>query len=194
LALVLLLFMTAMLGCVTADNLLVVFACWEITSITSFLLVGFHHEEESSRKSALQALLVATGGGLALLAGVVLLGNMAGTYSIQELLRTAPAWRGQPLRDVALLCVIVGAFSKSAQLPFHFWLPNAMAAPTPVSAYLHSATMVKLGVYLLARMDAAFDGTPFWGFTLMSCGGLTSAWAVLQTLRERDLKRILAWS
>jgi len=194
LALVLLLFMTAMLGCVTADNLLVVFACWEITSITSFLLVGFHHEEESSRKSALQALLVTTGGGLALLAGVVLLGNMAGTYSIQELLRTAPAWREQPLRDVALLCVIVGAFSKSAQLPFHFWLPNAMAAPTPVSAYLHSATMVKLGVYLLARMDAAFDGTPFWGFTLMSCGGLTSAWAVLQTLRERDLKRILAWS
>ena len=194
LALVLLLFMTAMLGCVTADNLLVVFACWEVTSISSFLLIGFHHEEESNRRSALQALLVTTGGGLALLAGVLLLGNMAGTYSVQDLLRTAPAWRAQPLRDVALLCVIVGAFSKSAQLPFHFWLPNAMAAPTPVSAYLHSATMVKLGVYLLARMDSAFDGTPFWEFSLMSCGGLTSVWAVLQTLRERDLKRILAWS
>lgn len=194
LAIILLLFMVAMLGCVSADNLIVLFAFWEITSITSFLLVGFDHERESSRKSAQQALFVTFSGGLVLLAGFLLLGNMGGSYSISELLATAPAWRDDPLCGLALLCVVAGAFTKSAQFPFHFWLPNAMAAPTPVSAYLHSATMVKLGIYLLARLDAAFDLVPFWTFTLVSCGGLTAAWAMLLTLRERDLKRILAWS
>lgn len=188
------LFMIAMLGAVSTDNLISLFAFWEMTSVTSFLLVGFKHEHESSRKSALQALLVTASGGLALLAGVTLLGQIAGTYSIQQLLATHDSWQGHPLEEAALLGVLVGAFTKSAQFPFHFWLPNAMAAPTPASAYLHSATMVKLGIYLLARLDGAFDTTPFWEFLLISCGGLTSAWAVLQTLRERDLKRILAWS
>lgn len=187
-------FMIAMLGSVSTDNLLALFAFWEMTSVTSFLLVGFKHEHQSSRKSAQQALLVTASGGLALLAGVTLLGQIAGTYSIQQVLATHDSWQDHPLLNAALFCVFLGAFTKSAQFPFHFWLPGAMAAPTPASAYLHSATMVKLGVYLLARLDGAFDTTPFWEFSLVSCGGLTSAWAVLQTLLERDLKRILAWS
>src|SRR5690606_26346083 len=128
------------------------------------------------------------------LAGLLLLGQLAGSYSIQEVLRQAPHYRDRPLTGVALACVFVGAFTKSAQVPFHFWLPNAMAAPTPLSAYLHSATMVKLGIYLLARLDVAFDAMPFWETTLVSCGGVTSVWSMLQTLRERDLKRIFAWS
>jgi multicomponent Na+:H+ antiporter subunit A len=193
-AALLLLFMVGMLGSVTADDLILLFGFWEITSVSSFLLIGFDHRDEASRKSAQQALFVTSTGGLAMLAGFLLLGQMGGTFSISELLATAPQWRDHPARSVALLCIFAGAFTKSAQFPFHFWLPNAMAAPTPVSAYLHSATMVKLGIYLLARLDAAFDEVPFWEFTLVSCGALTSAWAMLLTLRERDLKRILAWS
>ncbi|TXK64946.1 hydrogen gas-evolving membrane-bound hydrogenase subunit E [Alkalisalibacterium limincola] len=190
----LLLFMVAMIGCVTADNLIVLFVFWEMTSLTSFMLVGFKHEYESSRKSAQQALMVTAGGGLVLLAGLILLGNIAGTFRISEIVATADQWRGHAQVPVAMVLVIIGAFTKSAQLPFHFWLPNAMAAPTPVSAYLHSATMVKLGVYLLARLDPAFDDYALWQQILVPVGAATSAWAMLLTLRERDLKRILAWS
>lgn len=190
----LLLFMVAMLGCTTSDNLLLLFGFWELTSLTSFLLVGFKHEYESARKSAQQALMVTAGGGLVLLAGFILLGQAAGTYTISELLANADAWRDGPLVKPALVCIFIGAFTKSAQLPFHFWLPNAMAAPTPVSAYLHSATMVKLGVYLLARLDPAFDGVAMWHDVLVTIGAVTAAWSMLLTLRERDLKRILAWS
>ncbi len=190
----LLLFMLAMLGCVTSDNLLLLFGFWELTSLTSFLLVGFKHEDEKARQSAQQALMVTIGGGLALLAGFILLGHAAGTYVISELLPSADAWRDSPLVTPALACIFVGAFTKSAQMPFHFWLPNAMAAPTPVSAYLHSATMVKLGVYLLARLNPAFNGMSMWHDVLVTVGALTAVWAMLLTLRERDLKRILAWS
>jgi len=187
-------FMLAMLGTVSADNLLLLFVFWEMTSLTSFLLVGFKHEKAAARRSAQQALMVTAGGGLVMLAGFILLGAIAGTYSISGLVATAPNWLDHPALPLALGCVLVGAFSKSAQIPFHFWLPNAMAAPTPVSAYLHSATMVKLGVYLLARLDPAFHDLELWQWLLVGFGGLTAAWSMLLALRERDLKRILAWS
>ncbi len=190
----LLLFMAAMIGAVISDNLIVLFVFWELTSVLSFLLVGYHHEQESARKSAQQALLITGVGGLSLLAGIILLGEIAGTYSIQQLISRVPQFIGDTRLNAALTLIFLGAFTKSAQLPFHFWLPNAMAAPTPVSAYLHSATMVKLGIYLLARLDAAFSDLLFWEYTLVGVGTLTAVVAAIQTLREGDLKRILAWS
>jgi len=188
------LFMFAMIGTVMADNLIVLFLFWEATSLLSFLLVGFNHEDPKSRKSAQQALMVTGSGGLALLAGAILLGQIMGTYSIQEIIAALPDTEITPALTTALVLILLGAFTKSAQLPFHFWLPNAMAAPTPVSAYLHSATMVKLGVYLLARLDPGFGDWMMWQWTLQIVGSLTAAWAMLLALRERDLKRILAWS
>jgi multicomponent Na+:H+ antiporter subunit A len=187
-------FLAAMVGCVSADDLFVLFLFWELTSLTSFLLVGFHHEDASSRKAAQQALLVTGGGGLAMLAGFFVLRESFGTSSISAIVALAPAAEPTVALRTAVALVLVGAFTKSAQVPFHFWLPNAMAAPTPVSAYLHSATMVKLGVYLLARLDPAFGGWDEWRFTLESVGAVTAGWAMILALRERDLKRILAWS
>lgn len=193
-ALLLILFMAAMIGAVVSDHLIVLFVFWELTSILSFLLVGSNHEEDGSRRSAQQALLVTGSGGLFLLAGIILLGSMAGTYEIQALLARAPLFLDDPRLNPALALIFLGAFAKSAQFPFHFWLPNAMAAPTPVSAYLHSATMVKLGIYLLARLDAAFSDLLFWEYTLVAVGTLTAVLAASQTVHERDLKRLLAWS
>ena len=190
----LLLFMVAMLGCVTADNLIALFVFWELTSLTSFMLVGFKHEDEASRRSAQQALFVTGGGGLLLLAGLILLGAIGGSYSIVELMASSASWIDDARLPGALLLIFAGAFTKSAQFPFHFWLPNAMSAPTPVSAYLHSATMVKLGIYLLGRLHPAFNDLLLWQAVLVSVGGGTAALAMLLTLRERDLKRILAWS
>ncbi len=193
-ALLLLLFMAAMIGAVISDHLIVLFMFWELTSVLSFLLVGFSHEQENTRRSAQQALLVTGLGGLALLAGFILLGQIAETYSIQDLIARADRFVGDARLSAALLLIFAGAFTKSAQFPFHFWLPNAMAAPTPVSAYLHSATMVKLGIYLLARLDAAFSDLLLWEVVLVAVGTSTAVGAALQTMRERDLKRILAWS
>jgi len=190
----LLVFMAAMAGTVTADHLLLLLVFWEATSLTSFLLVGFKHEYESARKSALQALIVTASGGLCLLAGAILLGEIAGTYSISALLEPGAAWQDHPATPWAMLLIALGALTKSAQLPFHFWLPNAMTAPTPVSAYLHSATMVKLGVYLLARFDPALGDRDWWNQPLIAIGALTAFWSMVLALRERDLKRILAWS
>lgn len=187
-------FMFAMIGCVTADNLIVLFLFWEMTSLISFFLVGFNHEDEKSRKSAQQALVVTGSGGLALLAGAILLGQLMGTFSIQEIIALLPETERTPALTTALLLILLGAFTKSAQFPFHFWLPNAMSAPTPVSAYLHSATMVKLGVYLVARLDPGFGDWPLWQWMLQVIGSITAAWGMLLALRERDLKRILAWS
>jgi multicomponent Na+:H+ antiporter subunit A len=187
-------FMVAMLGAVTADDLFLLFIFWELTSITSFLLVGFKHESIESRKAAQQALMITAGGGLALLAGFLLLAQAAGTSSVHTLIRTFASWRDDPVVTPALILVFIGAFTKSAQVPFHFWLPGAMAAPTPVSAYLHSATMVKLGVYLLARLHPAFDDLLLWEITLVGVGAVTSVWAAVLIIRERDLKRIFAWS
>jgi multicomponent Na+:H+ antiporter subunit A len=188
------LFMLAMIGCVTADDLFMLFLFWEATSLLSFLLVGFDHEQPGSRKSAQQALLVTGTGGLALLAGLILIAQAMGTTSISAIVEALPFAERDPSLMAGILLLLVGAFTKSAQFPFHFWLPNAMAAPTPVSAYLHSATMVKLGVYLLARFDAGLDTWTLWQQLLQGVGSITAAWGMVLALRERDLKRILAWS
>jgi multicomponent Na+:H+ antiporter subunit A len=187
-------FMLAMIGCVTADHLIVLFLFWEATSLVSFLLVGFDHTKAESRKSAQQALMVTGSGGLAMFAGFILLWQIMGTASISEIVRLLADMEPTPALTTALALILVGAFTKSAQVPFHFWLPNAMSAPTPVSAYLHSATMVKLGVYLVARLDPGFGHWELWQWTLQGFGAVTAAWAMLLALRERDLKRILAWS
>ncbi|MCU0840771.1 MAG: DUF4040 domain-containing protein [Thiobacillaceae bacterium] len=190
--LLLALFMLAMVGAVSADHLLVLFLFWELTSLLSFLLVGFNHEDARARAGARQALFITLGGGLALLAGFLLLAQMAGSWSLREVIAQGPALAQDPRLPAALVLVMIGAFTKSAQFPFHFWLPNAMAAPTPVSAYLHSATLVKLGIYLLARLDPAFNDLPLWEIGLIGTGALTAVWAAALALRERDLKRILA--
>jgi multicomponent Na+:H+ antiporter subunit A len=190
----LVLFMIAMIGCVTADHVIVLFVFWELTSLTSFLLVGFDHEKPASRRSAQQALMVTGTGGLALLAGLLLLWQAIGTPSLIGIVHALPTAPPSTELTAALVLILVGAFTKSAQFPFHFWLPNAMAAPTPVSAYLHSATMVKLGVYLLARLDPGFGEWALWEWALKVAGSITAAWGMALALRERDLKRILAWS
>lgn len=187
-------FLVAMVGCVVVDNVLALVVCWELTSVLSFLLVGFKHQYAPARRAAQQALMVTMIGGLALLVGAVLLGEVAGSSSLRRILAVLPDRTDHPLLPLALGGVLLGAFSKSAQWPFHFWLPNAMAAPTPVSAYLHSATMVKLGVYVLARLAPGLGGLWAWQVTLVTVGAITALWAMVLTLRERDLKRILAWS
>jgi multicomponent Na+:H+ antiporter subunit A len=190
----LLLFMLAMIGAVTADNLILLFLFWELTSLTSFLLVGWKHEDAQARAAARQALLITLGGGLALLAGLILLAQIAGVWTLSGIVAAGPALHADPRLPAALVLIMLGAFTKSAQFPFHFWLPNAMSAPTPVSAYLHSATLVKLGIYLLARLDPAFNDLPLWEFSLIGIGTLTAVWAAVLALRERDLKRILAFT
>lgn len=192
--LLLLLFMGAMLGVVLTDDLITLFVFWELTSLTSYFLVGYKHEAETSRKSALQALLVTGTGGLAMLLGFLLLGNIVGSFRISDLLAAGELLRAHPHYPVALVLVALGAFTKSAQWPFHFWLPNAMAAPTPVSAYLHSATMVKAGVYLLARLSPALAGTALWSTLLITAGAATLVAAALLSLPQRDSKRLLAYS
>jgi multicomponent Na+:H+ antiporter subunit A len=187
-------FMAAMLGLLLSENLLLAFVFWELTSITSFLLIGFKHESEKARKAAKQGLVVTVGGGLAMLAGIVLIGQVVGSFELSTVLQSGDALRSSPLYGAILACLFAGCFTKSAQWPFHFWLPNAMEAPTPVSAYLHSATMVQAGVYLLARLSPALGGTEAWQTTLMVVGGITILTGAALTLRSRDLKRILAYS
>lgn len=188
------LFMGAMLGAVLADNLVVLLVFWELTSLTSFLLIGFEHEKEQARRSAQQGFLVTVGGGLALTAGIILLGNASETYHIGAILDLGSSLASHSLSPAIIVLIALGAFTKSAQTPFHFWLPNAMVAPTPVSAYLHSATMVKLGVYLLARLDPVFGEHGLWLALLMVAGLTTMLTSAVLLLRERDLKRILAYS
>jgi len=191
---VMLLFMAAMIGAVSADHVLVLFVCWELTSLTSFFLVGFKHTDENARAAARQALFITLGGGLALLAGLILIAQIAGSWSLRTIVESGQMLAADPRLPAALILLFIGCFTKSAQFPFHFWLPNAMSAPTPASAYLHSATMVKLGVYLLARFDPAFNDLLFWEVALIGAGTITAVWAALLALRERDLKRILARS
>jgi len=190
----LLMFMAAMLGVVLADNLLVLFVFWELTSLSSYALIGFEHDREEARTAALQALLVTAGGGLALLAGLVLLGLAGGTLEISTLLARGDALRESPEYLPALCLILIGAFTKSAQFPFHFWLPAAMEAPTPVSAYLHSATMVKAGVYLLARLSPALGGTAVWEYGVGGIGVATMVIGGYLALAQTDLKRLLAYS
>ena len=188
----LLVFMAAMLGAVSADDVVTLFVFWELTSIASFFLVGFDHERPGARRAALQALLVTGGGGLALLAGLLLVAIATGPTSLSGIIAARDAVLTHPAAAPAMLLIIVGCFTKSAQVPFHFWLPNAMAAPTPVSAYLHSATMVKLGIYLLARMNPVYQDGALWQSVLTWFGLATAATGALLALRETDLKRVLA--
>ena len=188
------LFMGAMLGVVVSDSLMMLFVYWELTSITSFLLIGFDHEREASRRAALQALVVTGGGGLALLAGLIFIWNISGTTQLSLLVHGGDVLRQSPFYFAALLLVLGGAFTKSAQFPFHFWLPNAMEAPTPVSAYLHSATMVKAGVYLLMRLNPVLGDTAAWQILLPFFGGLTMLMGALMAIRQTDLKLMLAYT
>jgi multicomponent Na+:H+ antiporter subunit A len=189
-----LMFMGSMLGLVLADNILTLFVFWELTSITSFLLIGFDHSRQAARRAAIQALVVTGGGGLLLLAGLILLMVMTGERSLTGMLTTAGMAQAHGMYLVALLLVIGGAFAKSAQVPLHFWLPNAMEAPTPVSAYLHSATMVKAGVYLLARMNPVLGDTDQWFWILTLFGGTTLLMGGALAIRQTDLKQMLAYT
>lgn len=189
-----LLFMMAMLGIVLSSNLLLLFIFWEITSITSYLLIGFKHEKEAARDGARRALLITGGGGLAMLVGFLLVGITAGTFDLPELLISGDVLRNSSLYVPMLLLILVGAFAKSAQWPLHFWLPGAMEAPTPASTFLHSATMVKAGVFLLARLSPILNDTPAWYYTVSIIGLFTFVYGALIALRQTDLKGILAYS
>lgn len=195
-------FMGAMLGMVFSDNLIVLFVFWEMTSVASYLLIGFNHESKANRASALKALLVTGGGGLALLAGLLLLGIAAADQGLEPadalrvsaMLPHAQGIHAHALYPAALLLICLGVFTKSAQVPFHFWLPSAMAGPTPVSAYLHSATMVKAGVFLLARLHPVLGGTDLWFAVLTLVGMSTMVVGALMAAGQRDLKGILAYT
>jgi len=189
-----LLFMGSMLGVVISDSFLMLFVYWELTSITSFLLIGFDHTREASRRAAFQALVVTGGGGLALLAGLLVIWNITGVSQISLLFILGDELRNSPFYLLALILVLGGAFSKSAQFPLHFWLPNAMEAPTPVSAYLHSATMVKAGVYLLMRLNPVLGDTVWWETILPVFGGTTLIVGTLLAIRQTDLKMMLAYT
>ena len=190
----LLLFMGSMLGIVTADNLILLWLFWELTSISSFLLIGYWFHQSHARRGARMALAITGGGGLALLAGILLIGNIAGSYQLDAVFAAAEDIRAHNLYVPALLLVLLGAFTKSAQFPFQFWLPHAMAAPTPVSAYLHSATMVKAGIFLMARLFPVLGGTPEW-FTIVTLVGLaTMLFGAYFALFKTDLKGLLAFS
>ncbi|HVL04042.1 MAG TPA: proton-conducting transporter membrane subunit, partial [Acidimicrobiales bacterium] len=183
-------FAGSMLGLVLADNLLLLYVFWELTSVTSYLLIGFEDHKGSARAAALQAILVTGSGGLVMLAGFVLLGEAAGSYSLSGLLADPPSGGAVP---VALVLVLVGAVTKSAQVPFHFWLPGAMAGPTPVSTYLHSATMVKGGVYLVARFAPAFAVVAPWRPIVCGVGLASLFLGGYRALRQHDIKYLLAY-
>ncbi|WP_413248817.1 Na+/H+ antiporter subunit A [Sinomonas flava] len=190
-------FAGAMFGLVTADDLIALFVFWELTTVLSYLLIGYASTRLAARRSALQALIVTTAGGLAMLVGFILLGESAGTYRISTILERAPELAAQPATAapvaVGALLALVGALSKSALIPFHFWLPAAMAAPTPVSAYLHAAAMVKAGVYLVARFAPGLAGTDFWLPVVLGFGIATMVLGGYRALRQTDIKLILAF-
>jgi multicomponent K+:H+ antiporter subunit A len=190
----LMVFMAAMLGIVLSENVLLLFAFWELTSLSSFLLIGFRSHAADSRRGARMAITVTGGGGLALLGGLLLLGNAAGSYEISDLLAARGTIQAHPHYTPALLLILVGAFTKSAQFPFHFWLPEAMAAPTPVSAYLHSATMVKAGVFLLARFYPVLGGTLLFEYVVSTVGLVTLIFAAYVAVFKHDIKGLLAYS
>ncbi|HXV92177.1 MAG TPA: proton-conducting transporter membrane subunit, partial [Pseudonocardia sp.] len=185
-------FAGAMLGLVLADDLLLLYVFWELTTVCSFVLIAHDDVEREARRKATQALLTTTAGGLAMLLGFVVLGETAGTYRISELVAAPPA--AGPAVTFALACVLLGAFAKSAQVPFHGWLPAAMVAPTPVSAYLHAAAMVNAGIYLVARLAPAFAEVPLWRPAVLTAGVATLLVGGWRAFRQTDLKRLLAFS
>jgi len=188
------LFMSAMLGVVLSDNVISLFIFWELTSISSFFLIGYNNKDEASRKSAITALTITGLGGVLFLAAALMLGSITGTYSISEMLLSKEVLSQNPNYILLIFLLFGAAFTKSAQFPFHFWLPGAMKAPTPVSTYLHSATMVKAGVYLLMRFTPVLGNQEIWNYTLLLVGGTTMVYAAIQTLFKTDLKAILAYS
>jgi multicomponent Na+:H+ antiporter subunit A len=186
-------FMGSILGLVWSDDLLTLFVFWEGTSITSYLLIAFKSEYKGAVDGARRALIVTTAGGLAMLAGMIVLGLHVGSFNISTILAT-PGIANAAVTPVALTLIFLGAFTKSAQFPFQFWLPGAMAAPTPASAYLHSATMVKAGVFLLARLHPAFSELPLWFWTLFLVGGVTMVLGGVSAIRYTDMKALLAYA
>ena len=190
----LLAFMGAMLGVVLSGNLIVLVFFWELTSLTSFLLIGYWHHNPAARDGARMALIVTSTGGLALLAGVLILGHIVGSYDLDRVLAARDAIIGHRLYLPALVLILMGALTKSAQFPFHFWLPQAMAAPTPVSAYLHSAAMVKLGVFLMARLWPVLAGTDAWIWIVGTAGLVTFVLGAYSAIFQQDLKGLLAYS
>ena len=190
----LLLFQGAMVGIVLSDNILLLLVFWELTSLSSFLLIGYWKHLPGGRQGARMALTVTGMGGLALIGGMLLLGNIAGSYDLSVILTQTEAVQSSPLYLPALILILIGCFTKSAQFPFHFWLPHAMAAPTPVSAYLHSATMVKAGLFLMARLWPVLAGTPEWFWIVASTGLITMVLGAVIALFKDDLKALLAFS
>ncbi len=190
----LMMFMAAMLGVVLSENLLLVIVFWELTSISSFLLIGYWSHKSESRRGARMALAVTGGGGLAMLAGFLILGNIAGSFELSDLVAARDQIQSHPMFTTALVLVLLGIFTKSAQFPFHFWLPEAMAAPTPVSAYLHSATMVKAGVFMAARLYPVLGGALAFELLVAGAGLITMVFAAYVAVFKHDLKGLLAYS
>ncbi|HCP80081.1 MAG TPA: monovalent cation/H+ antiporter subunit A [Octadecabacter sp.] len=190
----LLLFQGAMVGIVLSDNVLLLLIFWELTSLSSFLLIGYWKHLEAGRQGARMALTVTGMGGLAMIAGMLIVGQIVGSYDLSVILQNRDLIQADPLYLPALILILLGAFTKSAQFPFHFWLPHAMAAPTPVSAYLHSATMVKAGIFLMARMWPVLSGTPEWFYIVTTVGLITMILGAVIALFKHDLKALLAFS
>lgn len=190
----LLLFMGSMLGVVFSDNMMVLYVFWEMTSISSFLLIAFWFHRKQSREGAQKSLLITVFGGFGMLIGFIMLYAMTGTFSVREVISTISIYTDHHLFLPAMLLILLGAFTKSAQFPFHIWLPDAMEAPTPVSAYLHSATMVKAGIYLVARFTPVFGGDATWFWLVSGVGLFTMLWGSFTAVRQIDLKALLAYS
>jgi len=190
----LLMFMSAMLGVVQSDHMITLYLFWELTSVSSFLLIGYWYNRDQSRFGALKSMMITVAGGMLMLGGFVLLSIMGGTYSIRELIGQAPELATNDTFIMALILILLGAFTKSAQFPFYIWLPDAMEAPTPVSAYLHSATMVKAGIYLVARFTPIFASSEVWIWLVSGIGLLTLMWGSFFAVKQTDLKAILAFS
>ncbi|RUZ99636.1 monovalent cation/H+ antiporter subunit A, partial [Mesorhizobium sp. M7A.F.Ca.US.002.01.1.1] len=187
-------FMGSMLGVVISGNLILLVVFWELTSIFSFLLIGYWHHNASARDGARMALTITGIGGIGLLAGFLLIGHAVGSYDLDRVLASGDLIRSHDLYVPILVLVLLGGFTKSAQFPFHFWLPNAMAAPTPVSAYLHSATMVKAGVFLLARLWPVLAGTYEWFWIVGFAGMMSFVLGAYFAIFQRDIKGLLAYS
>ncbi len=190
----LLAFSGSMIGVVLSSNVIQLVVFWEMTSLLSFLLIGYWHRGAAAREGARMALIVTSAGGLCLLAGLLLLAGVAGSHDISTIVAAGDVIRASPVYGPALALVLIGAFTKSAQFPFHFWLPQAMAAPTPVSAYLHSATMVKAGIFLMMTLWPALSGTESWFFAVTAAGLITLLWGAFMAMFQNDLKGVLAWS
>ena len=190
----LLIFMSAMLGIVLSDNLLSMYMFWELTSVSSFLLISYWHENDASRRGALKSLIITVFGGVLMLGGIFVLNNITGSFNISEIINFSRNSGYNSKYFIAMVLILFGAFTKSAQFPFHIWLPDAMAAPTPISSYLHSATMVKAGIYLLLRIGIVFSFTPIFGNTLIIFGTITMLIGSISAVFLKDLKGILAYS